>query len=176
MKLKLVFLLIILFADLSLFAAPSTNRPPTPVKAVVPEAEQKIVTINTVLFSEGNQSWTARDFTLYKKLVRQLTRQDKLTLLSDSLEYDFLISRLLKREALLFEIKPKSFEIPVGPHPELNEFSKAELNEETEIIELSSALLDLKEKQMSQKARFKAWVDVLKRKYNVKIKSNEFVI
>ena len=77
---------------------------------------------------------------------------------------------------MLFEIKPKKSDFALGTRADLSEYSKSEIAEETENIELASALLDLKEKQMSQKARFKAWVDVLKRKYSVKIKSNEFVI
>lgn len=131
-------------------------------------------TLNTILFSEGNQSWTTRDFNLYKKLVRHLTKQEKLSALADSSEYDFMISRLLIREALLFEIKPDKFESAQSTHGDLNEYSKTEINEELETIELASSLLNLKEKQISQKARFKAWIDVLKRKYAVKMKVNEF--
>ena len=131
-------------------------------------------TLNTILFSEGNQSWTTRDFNLYKKLVRHLTKQEKLSALADSSEYDFMISRLLIREALLFEIKPDKFESALSTHGDLNEYSKTEINEELETIELASSLLNLKEKQISQKARFKAWIDVLKRKYAVKMKVNEF--
>ena len=144
-------------------AAAAKNRPPVPVKAVISEQELNPVTINTVLFSEGTQSWTTRDFNLYKKLVRHLTKQDKLTVLADTIEYDFLVTRLLKREALLFEIKPKKYDFPLNAHPDLAEYSKTEINDEIEIIELAAALLEFKEKQMSQKARFKAWVDVLKR-------------
>ena len=168
--------LFILSVACSVYSAPVINRPPVPVKGVILEKEQTLATINTVLFSEGNQSWTSRDFNLYKKLVRHLIRQDKLSSLSDTIEYDYMISRLLKREALLFEIEPKKYDFVLGTHSDLSEYSKLEINEEIEIIELASALLDLKEKQMSQKARFKAWVDVLKRKYSVKIKSNEFII
>ncbi len=156
----------------------SANKVQSPVitKSTAVEPSPSIVTLNSILFSEGNQSWTTRDFNIYKKLVHHLTRQEKLCLQVDSIAYDFMVSRLLKREALLFEIKPKKFEFAVAGHPDLAEYSKSEITDEIETIELVSALLDLKEKQMNQKeARFKAWVDVLKRKYSVRIKANEFI-
>ena len=137
-------------------------------------------TINAVLFSEGNESWTQRDLNLYKKLVQHLFHKEKLSEFSDSIRDDFLISRVVKREAILFEIEANKIKLNKlnklnsTSYADLSEYSKNEIHSEVDAISFASALLELKEKQMNQKARFKAWVDVLKRKYNVKIKSNEF--
>lgn len=133
---------------------------------------------NQILFTEGDQSWTARDFKLYKKIILLVTKNEKMNAFSKNDAEDFLLSRLLKREALLFEITPQKLVLPVlskSEHnkSELNEFSKKEIDQELIIVSESLALLDLKSSQMSQKIRFQAWMEVLKRKYAVKIKSNE---
>ncbi|OFZ29826.1 MAG: hypothetical protein A2622_11475 [Bdellovibrionales bacterium RIFCSPHIGHO2_01_FULL_40_29] len=130
------------------------------------------VAINQVLFSEGGQSWTARDMSLYAKLVKVATGSEKLTLFSEGLVDDFLLSRILKREALLFEIKPQKFELSASAKAELNEFSKREIETEMVMISYALALLEFKQTQVSQKLRFAAWMDVLKRKYSVKMKNH----
>lgn len=129
--------------------------------------------LNEVLFSEGGQSWTLRDLHLYQKLIRHLEKKEKLSELSEDTVDDFLMSRLLKREAVLFEIQPEKKELTSGLQGNLSEFSKTEILQEEKSIAYAQALLNLKEKQLSQKVRFKAWLDVLKRKYAVKIKAHE---
>lgn len=158
------FFLVLLFSFSALAQNQEAATPPTAQPA------QKEI-FNQVLFTEGNQSWTLRDFNLYKKLVSTYLKHDKISEYSDSIVEDFLISRLLKREALLFEIKPSSI-IPTNAVAlSSNEFTKKEIEQESKDLAYAVALLNLKEKQMGQKPRFKAWIDVLKRKYQVKIKS-----
>ena len=128
---------------------------------------------NQVLFTEGNQSWTSRDFKLYKKIVLLVTKSEKMNAFSKNAVEDFLLSRLLKREALLFEIAPQKLVLPALNKSDLSEFTKSEIEQELVMISEALALLDLKNSQMSQQIRFKAWMDVLKRKYAVKMKSNE---
>lgn len=128
---------------------------------------------NQVLFAEGNQSWTTRDFKLYKKIVLLVTKSEKISAFSNTAVDDFLLSRLLKREALLFEIAPQKLVLPALNKSELGEFTKSEVEQELIMISEALALLELKKSQMSQKIRFQAWIDVLKRKYAVKIKSHE---
>ena len=136
--------------------------------------DKPFATMNAILFSEGEQSWTQRDFNLYKKILNYIPKKENPAGMPDSLADSFLISRMLGQEAEQFEIQPEKLELSSGFKTELVEYSKAEINEELKIIALSRALLDLKEKQMSQQIRFKAWIEVLKRKYAVKIKSNDF--
>ena len=136
------------------------------------------VVFNQILFTEGDQSWTSRDFKLYKKIILLVTKNEKLNAFSKDTQEDFLLSRLLKREALLFEIKPQNLALPALSKSEfnkleLNEFSKSEIDQELSMISDALALVELKNSQMTQKIRFQAWMDVLKRKYAVKIKSNE---
>lgn len=130
--------------------------------------------LNQILFSEGSESWTARDLALYKKVIGAYFKEDKISEYSDSALDDFIISRLLKREALLFEIHPQEVMTYNTSKLGAGEFSKKEIEGELKDLSYAVALLNLKEKQMAQKARFRAWIDVLKRKYQVKIKVNEF--
>ena len=132
-----------------------------------------VTVFNQVLFTEGNQSWTSRDFKLYKKIVVLVTKSEKMNAFSKNAVEDFLLSRLLKREALLFEIAPQKLVLPALNKSDLSEFTKSEIEQELVMISEALALLDLKNSQMSQQIRFQAWMDVLKRKYAVKMKSNE---
>ena len=71
-----------------------------------------IAVFNQVLFTEGSQSWTSRDFKLCKKIVLLVTKSEKMNTFSKNAVEDFLLSRLLKREALLFEIAPQKLVLP----------------------------------------------------------------
>lgn len=171
-------LLIIVFINLfclrsfvSAQAPPPAGGADQPVTEVKPEPKKEL--LNQVLFSEGSDSWTSRDFALYRKVISTYLKKEKLSDYAESALDDFIISRLLKREALLFEISPTdTFNYnpsKLGP----GEYSKKEIETELKDLAYAEALLNLKEKQMAQKARFKAWIDVLKRKYLVKIKTGD---
>ncbi len=160
---------VIIFVFVTRLSAAENHSAAKPVPA-----EKPLTALNAVLFSEGEQSWTQRDFNLYKKILNHVPKKEESSTLSDSLAENFLISRLLSREAELFEIQPEKLELSPGFKTESADYSKTEINEELKVIALSRALMDLKEKQMSQKIRFKAWIEVLKRKYAVKIKVNDF--
>ncbi len=130
--------------------------------------------VNQILFSEADQSWTLRDFKIYKSVLLAVTKTEKIAEFSENPLDDFVVSRLLKREALLFEIAPQSITVPVNLKEANGEvFTKLEIEQETQMIAEALALLQLKQNQMSQKVRFKAWIDVLKRKYSVKMKISE---
>ena len=130
--------------------------------------------VNQILFSEADLSWTLRDFIIYKQLLVTLTKKEKIADFSENALDDFVVSRLLKREALLFEIAPQPLVAPLNLRGTDGEvFSKLEIEQETGMIAEALALLQLKQNQMSQRVRFKAWTDVLKRKYSVKMKISE---
>ncbi len=155
--------LFVLFFSLSAPAAESLPNPPPSARV-----------LNYVLFSEGNQSWTARDHALYKRVLFALTKKEKITEFSETSVEDFLASRLLKREAVLFEIVPQPLAPPtLAKSSDSESYSKQDINQETQVIAEAFALIELKKNQLGQKVRFKAWMDVLKRKYAVKIKANE---
>lgn len=129
--------------------------------------------VNQILFSEGGTSWTSRDQVLYKKILSAALKQEKLTEYSENEMDDFLISRLVKREGSAFEIKPSSEWLsPNLKNLNLGDYSKKEIEDEVKSVAYAMTFLNLREKQITQKARFKAWIDVLKRKYQVKMKVN----
>ncbi|MBC7464762.1 MAG: hypothetical protein H7256_02115 [Bdellovibrio sp.] len=175
----LVIVVITLFISVLATAEDSTPSNPVEAKtndtpAVVPVRAPNKEVFNQILFAEGFQSWTKRDLTLYKKVLAAYMKLDKISDFSDSVDEDFLVSRLLKSEALVFDIHPQDqfvfnpSKLPAG------EYTKKEIEDELKGLSYAVALLNLREKQMTQKARFKAWIDVLKRKYQVKIKSDDF--
>lgn len=144
-----------------------------PEAAAPPKVLNKEV-LNQVLFAEGTQSWTTRDLNLYKKVLAAYMKHDRISDFSDSVAEDFLVSRLLKSEALVFDIHPQDQFVFNAIKLSPGEYSKKEIEAELKGLSYAVALLNLREKQMTQKARFKAWIDVLKRKYQVKIKSDDF--
>lgn len=131
--------------------------------------------VNQVLFSEGGQSWTSRDLNLYSKTITTYLKQEKLAEYSESATEDFLISRLLKREAVSFDLHPQNMFQYVSVKNGTSEFSRKETEDELLGLSYAITLYNLKTKQMTQKVRFKAWIDVLKRKYQVKMKTNESI-
>lgn len=132
-------------------------------------AENETV-VNQVIFSDTQQSWTSRDRALFNKVMDTLV-QRRLSQYTENLEEDFLLSRLSYYEAILFEITPTKIKISELAKKKFSEYTHAELQSELEKVESALALIDLKEAQFKQKLRFKTWFDLLKRKYQVKIKS-----
>lgn len=130
--------------------------------------------VNQVLFYESKQSWTSRDFELFEKIKKEILHKDLLGKYSENKDEDFLLSRLGAREAALFEVAPVKLKLSEQQRASFSGFSSKEIDSELSQVGLALALVDLKETQLKQKLRFKTWFDLLKRKYQVKIKSFEF--
>ncbi len=139
-----------------------------------PVASASPATLNQVLFYESKDSWTARDFELFEKIKKDFFPSGNLSSFSENNDEDFLLSRLSAREALLFELTPLKFKLSETQRLALSDFSKLEIDEEIKNLGLAAALVELKESQLKQKLRFKTWLDLLKRKYQFKIKSYDF--
>ncbi|MBY0555244.1 hypothetical protein K2P97_11990 [bacterium] len=129
--------------------------------------------LNEVLFSVGGVSWTARDRQLYETVIREVYTRDKISKFSLKTKEDFLISRLSAREAEAFDLQPEKNKTADAVKKKFNEFSAAEIESEVNQISKALTIVELKENQLKQQDRFDAWVELLKRKYQVKIKSNE---
>lgn len=131
---------------------------------------ESVPVLNQVLISDSQQSWTERDRNLFNKVMDVLV-QKKLSQYTESREEDFLLSRLSYYEALLFEISPTEIKISDQARKKFSEYTRDELQSEVSKVQHSMALIDLKETQFKQKLRFKTWFDLLKRKYQVKVKT-----
>jgi hypothetical protein len=130
--------------------------------------------INQVLFYESAQSWTMRDFQLFEKMKPLVLQKPLLSQFVESANEDFLLSRLSAREAQLFEIAITPLKLSDSQRKSLSTFTNSEINQELAQISSATALIDLKEVQLKQKLRFKTWFDLLKRKYQVKVKTADF--
>lgn len=137
----------------------------------VPES---IHIVNQVLFFESKDSWTSRDLELYQKIKKEVLHKESISQFVDNADEDFLLSRLSAREAVLFEVSPIKLKFSDSQRVAFAGFSQKEIENEMNQIGLALALIDLKESQLKQKLRFKTWLDLLKRKYQVKIKSPEY--
>ena len=130
--------------------------------------------VNQVLFYESKQSWTARDLDLFEKIKKEVLHKDRIGQFIENRDEDFILSRLGAREAMLFEVSPQKLKLSDAQRAALNGFSQKEIDNELSQIGLAMSLIELKESQLKQKLRFKTWFDLLKRKYQVKIKSADF--
>jgi hypothetical protein len=130
--------------------------------------------VNQILFYESQQSWTARDRELYEKIKKEVLQKSRISQFAENGDEDFLLSRLAVREAVLFEVTPNKYHVLDLQRAGLSDFSGKEVEEELKQLGLATSLIELKESQLKQKLRFKTWFDLLKRKYQVKIKSTDF--
>ncbi|MBC7741293.1 MAG: hypothetical protein H7061_03790 [Bdellovibrionaceae bacterium] len=133
------------------------------------------VILNKILFSESEQSWTLRDLEIYQKTLAVATDKKKISDWSENSSEDFLLSRLCFREAKLFEVTPEKIKISEADRKKMGEYSPKEFEEELNRVAFALMFIELKSNQIKQKERFKPWVDHLKRKYQVKYKTNEIV-
>lgn len=130
--------------------------------------------INQVLFYESKQSWTSRDLELFNHIKKEVLKKSRLSQLADTDHEDFLLSRLAAREAILFEVTSVKIRLADTQKQSLQNFSNKEIDEELAQVGRALTLIELKESQLNQKMRFKTWFDLLKRKYQVKIKAADF--
>ncbi len=135
--------------------------------------------VNEVLFSLAAKSSTARDRLLYETLIQEVFEKKQLSKYSKKKSDDFLLSRLSSREAEAFDIRPDKKIISDSARKKMNEFSAAEIENELSLISKALSIIELKENQLAKEnqltpqERFDTWYEVLKRKYQVKIKSHE---
>lgn len=133
----------------------------------------KEAVVNEVLFSIGSVSYTGRDQLIYKSVLAELYQKNKISQYSKKPFDDFLLSRLSYSEANAFEIKSEKSKISDAAKKKLSEFSIEEILRENEYIAVAIALIDIKESQLRSQTRFDTWFELLKRKYQYKLKSSE---
>ena len=129
--------------------------------------------VNEVLFSIGSVSSTARDMRLYKLVLAELYQKTKISQYSKKPFDDFLLSRLSFSEASAFELKSEKSKISDAARKKLSDFSLDEIVRENDSIAVAIALIDIKEGQLRSQTRFDTWFELLKRKYQFKLKSAE---
>lgn len=137
-------------------------------------AAQSVI-VNEVLFSVAGHSWTARDRQLYEALLKEAYGKEGLTKFSVKRKEDFLLSRLSAREADAFDLQPEKNKLIDAIKKKTNQFSATEIENELTLISKALTIVELKENQLKQQERFDTWFELLKRKYQVKIKSNELM-
>lgn len=127
--------------------------------------------LNRVLFAVGASSWTTRDREAYEAVLSEFFKKKSLSQFSKSADSDFLLSRLAFREASVFELTPdqrrKAGEVD---RKKLSAFSAAEIDREMDYILKAAVMVEIKESQHKESGRFNSWYELLKRKYQVRMK------
>ncbi len=143
-------------------------------EASAQERAPKDVIINEVLFSIGSESYTARDMMIYKAVLNELFQKSRISQFTKKPFDDFLLSRLSYKEAKAFELTNEKNKLSDAVKNKLKEFSPEEISSENEVLSVALSLIEIKEVQLKNQARFDTWFELLKRKYQLKVKSNEF--
>lgn len=140
-------------------------------------SENKAETIvNEILFSAAGESLTLRDEQIYRGVLAEIFQKNKISQFTKKTSDDFMLSRLSYKEALVFglqgaEIKGIEAKINEAMKKKLIEYSRVKINREVLVIAKALALIEIKEAQLKEKDRFYTWFEIIKRKYQVKLKS-----
>lgn len=129
--------------------------------------------LNKVLFSVGDQSWTLRDMELYRSVMSDIYKKKSLTQFSKDEFNDFIVSRISLKEADVFQISYDKKAVTEAERKRLAAFTKEEVDREVTAVAKAEALIEIKEAQHKDNARFNTWYELMKRKYVVRIKSGE---
>lgn len=133
-----------------------------------------VQTVNQVLYSSSKQTWTLRDFKLYKAILKKYFSIERVSDFAESDQEDFLISRLAYVESQTFGIKNDTslpaFDGTKKLDTELSEFNTKEILAEIRLIHDAYEFLNLKKSQVIEKDRLRAWFEVLKRKNSIRKK------
>ena|GEM_PF-3092396 len=131
---------------------------------------QNEIIINEILFTVASEPATARDQQIYQAVLNEVFQRKTMGVFTAKLADDFLLSRLAYKEAVAFDFQAEDVKQNEAAKKKLSPYSKTEINKEVEIISKALALIEIKENQLKEKARFDAWFEIIKRKYLVKFK------
>lgn len=129
--------------------------------------------MNEVLFSIANESSTSRDRLVYQRVLNEVFKKDTISQFTPKTADDFLLSRLSYKEAKAFDMHGNEMKINENSKKKLSEFTPSEVERELEVISTALALIEIKEAQLKGKERFNTWFELIKHKYQLKIKSSE---
>lgn len=136
------------------------------------------VVVNQIICSDQSTSWTLRDLELFAKIKNLMSSNGNgvFKLVNFELKNnefkpvdEFLLIRLAAKEAQLFEITPLKL-AAIDTSILLRDFSKEEVQAELSSLSLALAMIRFKELQLKEASRFITWFEILKRKYQVKMK------
>lgn len=128
---------------------------------------------NKILFSISGQSWSLRDQQIYQAVLVEVFKRKSLSPYSTNESDDFVTSRLAEKESNLFDLTTDPVKVTEAQKKRLSNFTSAEIDKEIASISKATAIIEIKESKNQDQARFKTWVELLKRKYQFKIKSGE---
>ncbi len=122
--------------------------------------QPEIKLVNQVLFEVNKEAFTTYDFKNYLKTKQELKVNRLLSLVENELE-EFILFTLCD-----LEIKNLDYVASVSDKV------KIVTKEQRQLVQVQS-YLKLKEKHIGQIVRYKAWTEILKRKYNYLAKIDE---
>ena len=133
-------------------------------------ARAERVEINRVLFNAGGNSWTKRDYQIFEFVLNNAYKRKKISNFSSDELNDFILSRMAAREGETFAISFEKQNLPEALRKK-TAFSQEEIDREIEAVGRAVAFVEIKESYHQDAKRFNAWFEVMRRKFQVKIKS-----
>jgi len=152
----------VLFLGCGLWAA-------TPASSDLTSASATLV--NEVLFTLSGEARTQRDMELYRDVLAEVFDKKRIGPYTKSLPEDFLLSQLASREASAFDLQAEPPSLSTAQKKKLSAYPPEELERQVRELSRAMALIEIKENQLKQEPRFTSWVDLLKRKYQLRVKS-----
>lgn len=109
---------------------------------------------------------------LYRQTLNTVFGKTRISEFSETDLQDFILSRLADKEAQGFSFKPeKNYTVSEAARKKMSAYNEDSFNAEVEIVARSLQWIELKKNQLEQRERFNVWLDVLKRKYQLRLKS-----
>lgn len=131
------------------------------------------VDFNKVILSIGGESWTMRDVQVYNLVLAEIYNKKNLSEFSKSNLNDFILSRVSYRESKNLNLTADKTVFTESNKKKLALFKKDEIEREMDLITRANSLVELKQSQYKNSARFNNWFDLMKRKYVVRIKATD---
>lgn len=126
---------------------------------------------NKILFSIAGQSWSLRDQQIYQAVLGEVFKKKTISPYSSGDSDDFAVSRLTEKESSLFDLTYDAVKVTEAQKKRLSSFTSAEIDKEVASISKAIAIIEIKESKNQDQARFKTWIELLKRKYQFRAKS-----
>lgn len=121
----------------------------------------------------AGQSVTARDQQVYQDVLSVVFQKETISKFSQKNLLDFILAHVSAKEAEVFDLQADKIKLSDAQKKKLSEYTTDEINREIQLISKASSIIELKENQLKQQDRFDTWAEILKRKYQVKLKVTE---
>ena len=111
---------------------------------------------------------------VYQSVLSEVFKKKRLSEFSKSALDDFLLSRMSFKESKVLNLTAtEKMAVTEAEKKKLPQFKAEEIQREADLIIKAENLIEIKEAQHKDAARFTNWFELMKRKYVVRIKAGD---